>query len=867
MAVKKDSETPLMKQYNSLKEQYPDTILLFRVGDFYETFGQDAIATSQILGITLTKRGGGDENELAGFPFHAIDTYLPKFLRSGKRVAICEQLEDPKSVKGLVKRGVTEVVTPSMSYNDKTDDGASNNYLCGVHYGKLFVGIAFVDISTGEFFISRGEKSEADKLFQSLSPRELVIQKKYLREFQKDHKENIYIKTYEDWVFNSDYANEILTEHFGTKSLKGFGVEECKEGIIAAAAALTYMKETLHTQISHISQISTIKSSNYLWLDKFTIRNLELISSPNENGKTLLSILNRTQSNMGLRMLQRWIVLPLLDIEQIEHRQNIVKSFIDNDTLSLNTSESLRTIGDLERVISRVAFGRIQPSELLNLKFIIREIGKLKKDFSETGSKFLKTEAERLNPCSDLEQYLEKYISSDAPNNIAKGGAIAQGVDSELDSLRELAFNSRQVLEQLKNDECEKTGISSLKIGYNNVFGYYLEVTNTHKDKVPQEWIRKQTLANAERYITEELKELENKIITAQDRISQIENRIYNEVLTKTIQYINSLKANAHILASMDCLLSFAQIAIENNYVRPKLTEQTNITIKDGRHPVIEKSLSAGEQYISNDVYLDRDSQQICIITGPNMSGKSAYLRQTALITLMAQIGSWVPAKMAEIGIVDKIFTRVGASDNISSGESTFMVEMNEAACILNNISERSLILLDEIGRGTSTYDGVSIAWAIASYLHDNRCKPKTLFATHYHELIDMENQYARIKNYHVKVKESGKEVIFLRKIDKGGSEQSFGIHVAKLAGMPRKVVEEAEYMLSQLENKATKAQKVAKKADSSSSKGLQLSFIQLDDPVLSEIKDAILEVDIENLTPIESLNKLYEIKKKLEKV
>lgn len=867
MAVKKDSETPLMKQYNSLKEQYPDTILLFRVGDFYETFGQDAIATSQILGITLTKRGGGDENELAGFPFHAIDTYLPKFLRSGKRVAICEQLEDPKSVKGLVKRGVTEVVTPSMSYNDKTDDGASNNYLCGIHYGKLFVGIAFVDISTGEFFISRGEKSEADKLFQSLSPRELVIQKKYLREFQKDHKENIYIKTYEDWVFNSDYANEILTEHFGTKSLKGFGVEECKEGIIAAAAALTYMKETLHTQISHISQISTIKSSNYLWLDKFTIRNLELISSPNENGKTLLSILNRTQSNMGLRMLQRWIVLPLLDIEQIEHRQNIVKSFIDNDTLSLNTSEYLRTIGDLERIISRVAFGRIQPSELLNLKFIIREIGKLKKDFSENGSKFLKTEAEKLNPCFDLEQYLEKYISSDAPNNIAKGGAIAQGVDSELDSLRELAFNSRQVLEQLKNDECEKTGISSLKIGYNNVFGYYLEVTNTHKDKVPQEWIRKQTLANAERYITEELKELENKIITAQDRISQIENRIYNEVLAKTIQYINSLKANAHILASMDCLLSFAQIAIENNYVRPKLTEQTNITIKDGRHPVIEKSLSAGEQYISNDVYLDRDSQQICIITGPNMSGKSAYLRQTALITLMAQIGSWVPAKMAEIGIVDKIFTRVGASDNISSGESTFMVEMNEAACILNNISERSLILLDEIGRGTSTYDGVSIAWAIASYLHDNRCKPKTLFATHYHELIDMENQYARIKNYHVKVKESGKEVIFLRKIDKGGSEQSFGIHVAKLAGMPRKVVEEAEYMLSQLEDKATKAQKVAKKADSSSSKGLQLSFIQLDDPVLSEIKDAILEVDIENLTPIESLNKLYEIKKKLEKV
>ena len=857
MAVKKDSETPLMKQYNSLKEQYPDTILLFRVGDFYETFGQDAITTSQILGITLTKRGGGDENELAGFPFHAIDTYLPKFLRSGKRVAICEQLEDPKSVKGLVKRGVTEVVTPSMSYNDKTDDGASNNYLCGIHYGKLFVGIAFVDISTGEFFISRGEKSEADKLFQSLSPRELVIQKKYLREFQKDHKENIYIKTYEDWVFNSDYANEILTEHFGTKSLKGFGVEECKEGIIAAAAALTYMKETLHTQISHISQISTIKSSNYLWLDKFTIRNLELISSPNENGKTLLSILNRTQSNMGLRMLQRWIVLPLLNIEQIEHRQNIVKSFIDNDTLSLSTSESLRTIGDLERIISRVAFGRIQPSELLNLKFIIREIGKLKKDFSENGNKFLKTEAERLNPCSDLEQYLEKYISSDAPNNIAKGGAIAQGVDSELDSLRELAFNSRQVLEQLKNDECEKTGISSLKIGYNNVFGYYLEVTNTHKDKVPQEWIRKQTLANAERYITEELKELENKIITAQDRISQIENRIYNEVLAKTIQYINSLKANAHILASMDCLLSFAQIAIENNYVRPKLTEDTSIKIKEGRHPVIEKSLYAGEQYISNDVYLDRDSQQICIITGPNMSGKSAYLRQTALITLMAQIGSWVPAKMAEIGIVDKIFTRVGASDNISSGESTFMVEMNEAACILNNISERSLILLDEIGRGTSTYDGVSIAWAIASYLHDNRCKPKTLFATHYHELIDMESQYARIKNYHVKVKESGKEVIFLRKIVSGGTDESYGVHVAKLAGVPKEVVKSANEILKGLERKSVLINKGKVKEDKKVVSG-QLDMYNYK---LADIAHELDKINVNEITPIDALNILMKLK------
>lgn len=867
MAGKKDSDTPLMRQYNTLKSEYPDTILLFRVGDFYETFGQDAIITSQILGITLTKRGGGDENELAGFPYHAVDTYLPKFLRAGKRVAICEQLEDPKTVKGLVKRGVTEVVTPSMSYNDKTSDGSTNNYLCGIHFGKLMVGVAFVDISTGEFFINQGDKEEAEKLIQSLSPKEIVIQKKYLREIQKTQSSSVYIKTYEDWVFNSDYANETLNEHFGTKSLKGFGIEDCKEGIIAAAAALTYMKETLHTQISHISQISLIKSSNYLWLDKFTIRNLELVSSPHENAKTLLSIMNRTQSNMGFRMLQRWIVLPLLDLEAIEHRQNIVKSFIENDELKNNACEYVNRIGDLERLISRLAFGRIQPSELLNLKFIIREIQKLKNELSSCGSKILKAEANKLNPGSELEEFLEKYIHPEAPNNIAKGGAIAQGVDTWLDELRELALNSRKVLEEMQINESEKTGIPSLKIGYNNVFGYYIEVTNTHKDKVPQEWIRKQTLANAERYITEELKDLENRILTAQDKISQIENQIYANVISTTLQYVNILKNNAQVIASMDCLLSFAQLAIENNYVRPKLTNETSIKIKDGRHPVIEKSLAPGEEYIANDVYLDRATQQICIITGPNMSGKSAYLRQTALITLMAQTGSYVPAKMAEIGIVDKIFTRVGASDNISSGESTFMVEMNEAACILNNISERSLILLDEIGRGTSTYDGVSIAWAIASYLHDNKCKPKTLFATHYHELIDMEGQYDRIKNYHVKVKESGKEVIFLRKIDKGGSEQSFGIHVARLAGMPKRVLEEAEYMLSQLENKETKAKKVERKSKSEAQNGVQLSFIQLDDPILSEIKDSILETDIENLTPIESLNKLYEIKKKLEKL
>ncbi len=867
MAGKKETDTPLMRQYNALKAEYPDTILLFRVGDFYETFGQDAVETSRILGIVLTKRGGGDENELAGFPYHAMDTYLPKFLRAGKRVAICEQLEDPKTVKGLVKRGVTEVVTPSMSYNDKCDEGGQNNYLCGIHYGKTAVGIAFVDISTGEFLISQGEEQEADKLLQSFMPKEVVLQKKHLREFQNSHKEDIYIKTYEDWVFNYDYANDTLKDHFGTKSLKGFGVENAKEAIVAAAAALTYMKDTKHTQISHISQITTLKSSNYLWLDRFTIRNLELISSQNEHGKTLLGVLNRTQSNMGLRLLQRWIVLPLLDIEQIERRQQTVRAFLENDSLLADTQQSLHFIGDLERIVSRIAFGRIQPSELWALKSVVKEIQTLRESFLKSRNKSLKREVEGLNPCFDLESYIGKYISPEAPNNIAKGGAIAQGVDERLDYLRDLAFNSKKVLSQLQARETERTGITSLKVGYNNVFGYYLEVTNSHKDKVPAEWIRKQTLANAERYITEELKELENQIINAQEQISQIENSIYAEVLAEMMHYMNDLKTNSHILSRLDCLCSFAQVAMENSYVCPKLTDKSSIKIKEGRHPVIEQNLPAGEQYVANDVYLDRDTQQIGIITGPNMSGKSAYLRQTALITLMAQMGSFVPARIAEIGIVDRIFTRVGASDNISSGESTFMVEMNEAACILNNLSERSLVLLDEIGRGTSTYDGVSIAWAIASYLHNNKHRAKTLFATHYHELIDMEGQYERIKNYHVKVKEYGKEVIFLRKIDKGGSEQSFGIHVARLAGMPKTVLEEAEYMLSQLEKKEKKGKKISKKAEKSASGGVQLSFIQLEDPILLELKDTILATDLENLTPIESLNKLYEIKKKLEKL
>ncbi len=864
---KKSTDTPLMKQYESLKAQYPDTVLLFRVGDFYETFGADAIEASRILGIVLTKRGGGDENELAGFPFHAIDTYLPKLVRAGKRVAVCEQLEDPKSVKGLVKRGVVEVVTPSMCYGEKTDAGETNCYLCGVHYDKLRIGLAFVDISTGEFTITSCQREEADKLLHSFSPKEAVVQKKFLREFRLSMDEDTYVKTYEDWVFKYDYAEEVLKEHFGTKSLKGFGVEDCKEGVIAAAAALTYMKETKHTRLGHISKINRLSAGNFLWLDKFTIRNLELVCPQSEKAMTLYSVLNRTQSNMGARLLQHWILLPLLDREEIERRQNIVHAFLQDDNLNVDTRLSIAAIGDLQRLVSRIAFARVQPNELLTLKNVAREIGKLKNAFSNSDDDVLRQEAGKLIECSELADCIDKYISPDAPNNIAKGGAIAKGVDVRLDELRELSSDSKKVLAELQARESERTGITTLKVGYNNVFGYFLEVTNSNKDKVPSEWIRKQTLANAERYVTQELKDLEFKIVNAQEEISRIENEIYSSLLQKLTTYLEDLQTDAAEIASLDCLNGFAQVAAEYNYVRPKLTDSTGIIIKEGRHPVIERSLASGEPYIANDVCLDRENQQIAIITGPNMSGKSAYLRQTALIVLMAQTGCYVPAKSAEIGMVDKIFTRVGASDNLSSGESTFMVEMNEAACILNNLSDRSLVILDEIGRGTSTYDGVSIAWAIASYIHNNPHRAKTLFATHYHELIDMESQYERIKNYHVKVKEQGRNVVFLRKIEQGGSEQSFGIHVARLAGMPRSVIEEAEFMLSQLEKKEKKGKRISKKPEMQAEKGVQLSFIQLEDPILIELRDAILSVDIENLTPMEAINELYRIKKKLEKM
>ena len=863
MAKNNNDETPLMKQYNPIKAKYPDAILLFRVGDFYETFGQDAIDTSKILGITLTSRAGV---ELAGFPYHAVDTYLPKLILSGKRCAICEQLEDPKMVKGIVKRGITEVVTPSLSYNDKTSDHTQNNFLASVHTQKDMMGVAFLDIGTGEFYVSQGEKQEIEKLIQSLSPKEVIVQKQKLREFQESFKTDFFTNTFEDWVFTEDFANDILLKHFDVNSLRGFGVEDCNLGIIAAGACLHYLNETKHNELSHIQKISRLNNNNYVWLDKFTIANLELVYSPHPNGSTLLSVLNHTKSNMGARRLQRWIVLPLVDRKEIEKRQDIVSYFVKEDIIAENIRNSVKNIGDLERMVAKAADGRIMPNELVQLKNVLQEIDKIKSLCN--GIDALRMQ-ERLDICQDLIDNISKTLNQDSPNSVSKGNVIASGVDSELDELRELSYNGKDYLLKLQQRETENTGISSLKIGFNNVFGYYLEVTNSHKDKVPQQWIRKQTLTNAERYITEELKEYETKILGAESKILEIETRLYSKLLSEVLPYVKPLQINAEIISELDCLLSFAEIAIENNYVCPTINDDYSLKIVEGRHPVIEKMLPPGEVYVANDVFLDKETQQIGIITGPNMSGKSAYLRQNALIVLMAQIGSFVPAKSADIGIVDKIFTRVGASDNISSGQSTFMVEMNETASILNNLSDRSLVLLDEIGRGTSTYDGVSIAWAIASYIHDNPLyKAKVLFATHYHELIDMEGIYPRIKNFHVTVKEIGKQIIFLRKIARGGSSQSFGIHVARLAGMPKEVLDEAEEILENLEKKQKSNKKnVELKPKKKHEDPYQLSFIQLDDPLLLEIKEDILSTDIDNLTPMEALMKLNGIKKMIEKV
>lgn len=864
-----DGVTPLMRQYNEMKAKFPDAILLFRVGDFYETFGKDAVEASKILGITLTKRANGKEKdlELAGFPYHSIDTYLPKLIRAGKRCAICEQLEDPKMVKGIVKRGITEVVTPSLSYNDKTSDHSQNNFLAAIHSLKDDYGVAFLDIATGEFFVSQGKKQEIEKLLQTLSPKEVILQKQKLREFQEGFKKDFYTNTFEDWVFTKDFANDILLKHFDVNSLKGFGIEEMNLGVVACGACLHYLNETQHTELSHIQKISRIDNSNYVWLDKFTIANLELVHSPYSSGSTLINVLNRTKSNMGARRLQRWVLLPLIDKVEIEKRQDVVSFFIQNDVLADKIGVSLKRIGDLERLIAKAAYGKILPNEVVGLKndlIEIREMKSLCKDFKELDR------IEEVDACEDLINNITNTLSEEAPNAVSKGNVIKKGISQELDELREIAYHGKDYLNKLQQRESEETSIPSLKIGFNNVFGYYLEVTNSHKDKVPDSWHRKQTLTNAERYITEELKEYETKIFGAESKILEIESLLYSKLVSEILPYINKLQKNAEIISQFDCLLSFAEIALENNYVRPTINDGFSLKIVQGRHPVIEKMLPSGENYIANDMFLDKDTQQIGIITGPNMSGKSAYLRQNALIVLMAQIGSFVPAKSADIGIVDKIFTRVGASDNISLGESTFMVEMNETASILNNLSDRSLVLLDEIGRGTSTYDGVSIAWSIASYIHDHpHFRAKVLFATHYHELIEMEEIYSRIFNLHVTIKEIGKQIIFLRKIAKGGSSQSFGIHVARLAGMPRQVLQEAEEILENLESKQkSKKQKVlSKPAKKQTNDPYQLSFIQLDDPLLLEIKEDILSTDIDNLTPMEALLKLHAIKKLIEKV
>ena len=858
----KQSETPLMKQYNQFKSQYPDAILLFRVGDFYETFGEDAVKTSKILGIVLTKRSNGAaaDMDLAGFPHHAIDTYLPKLVRAGYRVAICDQLEDPKLTKTLVKRGITELVTPGIATNDKILEQKENNFLGAIHYADKNIGIAFIDASTGEFYIAEGDMEYIDKLLQNFKPAEMVIQKGKSADFREHFGEKILLTTFDDWVFTTDYALPFLTQHFQTNSLKGFGIENLTYGIIAAGAALHYLSETQNHKIQHINKISRIEEELYMWLDRFTIRNLELIHSPNENAVTLLQILDQTLTPMGGRLLKKWILMPLKVKSLIEERLASVQYFIDNESFKNDAEVCIRSIGDLERIGSKIATGKINPREMLQLAKALRSIQQLQNLCQKQEQPAFQKISEQLNACMTICQRIEKEISEDAPVALNKGRVFNRGVDQELDELNELASNSKGILAEIQQRESANTGIPSLKIGFNNVFGYYIEVTNAHKNKVPGDWIRKQTLTNGERYITEELKELENKILGAEDKILNIEGRLYNELVLALMDYIPMIQLNARLVARMDVLACFANVAEANRYSHPEINEGTALEIKAGRHPVIETQLPPGEPYIDNDVYLDNDQQQIVIITGPNMSGKSALLRQTALIVLMAQMGCFVPAREARIGLIDKIFTRVGASDNISTGESTFMVEMNETASILNNISDRSLVLLDEIGRGTSTYDGVSIAWSIAEYLHDHpRHRAKVLFATHYHELNDMAAQFPRIKNYHVTVKEINNKVLFLRKLEAGGSEHSFGIHVARMAGMPASVLRRAEEVLQQLEEHHDN--KVEKHIEKRADPGYQLSFIALDDPLLLDVKNQIVDLDINSLTPVEALMKLNDIK------
>ena len=863
---KKYVETPLMKQYYDIKEKHPDAVLLFRVGDFYETFGEDAIKVAGLLGITLTRRANGSASyvELAGFPYHALDTYLPKLVRAGQRVAICEQLEDPKMTKKIVKRGITELVTPGLSINDNILEHRENNFLASVHFDKKMAGVAFLDISTGEFMTAEGSFEYIDKLLNSFNPKEVLFQKGKSNDFIAQFGGKFYTYTMDDWVYTEDAAVDRLLRHFETKSLKGFGVQDLNYGVIASGAVMHYLDLTQHHQIQHISALSRIEEDKYVWLDRFTIRNLELFGVINEGAKTLAQVLDNTISPMGSRMLKRWIALPLKEISAINDRLSVVEYFTQQKEEKEELADHIRQIGDLERIISKVAVGRINPREVVQLRNALRAIEPIKNYAAGVDHQVIRRFAEQLNPCLTIRERMEREIKNDPPVLLNRGNVIQEGISDELDDLRKIAYSGKDYLAQMQERESQRTGITSLKIAFNNVFGYYIEVRNTHKDKVPEEWIRKQTLVNAERYITEELKEYESKILGAEEKILALEVRLFNELVVALSEYIQAIQLNASVIAKMDCLLSFATSAVENNYNKPALNDSKKIDIKAGRHPVIEQQLPIGESYISNDVFLDQDDQQVIIITGPNMAGKSALLRQTALIVLMAQIGSFVPAREANIGYVDKIFTRVGASDNISLGESTFMVEMNEAASILNNLSDRSLILLDELGRGTSTYDGISIAWSIVEYIHEHaQSKAKTLFATHYHELNEMEKSFGRVKNYNVTVKEVGNQVIFLRKLVRGGSNHSFGIHVAKMAGMPPSVVNRADEILAQLED-ANRKDSLAKPLEGMAEQreGFQMSFFQLDDPVLKQIRDEIKSLDINNLTPIEALNKLHDIKK-----
>lgn len=865
MAVKGTKETPLMTQYNQIKAKYPGALLLFRVGDFYETFGEDAVKASQILGIVLTKRANGAAShiELAGFPHHSIETYLPKLVRAGQRVAICDQLEDPKTVKGIVKRGVTELVTPGVAYNENIVQQKSNNYLATLHFDKNTIGVAFLDISTGEFLTAQGNAEYIDKLLQSFKPSEVIYAKSKAREFSELFGDRFYTFIIDDWAFTNDYAQELLYKHFEVKSLKGFGIDKLNLGIVSAGVCLHYLNETEHRQLQHITNISRIEEDRYMWLDRFTVRNLELVGSSNEDAKTLIDVLDHTSSAMGARMLRKWILMPLKNRKPIEERLDVVSFFFKQDELRGDLEQYIRQIGDLERLVSKIGLQKANPREISQLKKALVAIEKIKSLCEKVNQDSVKRIAEQINPCLSIREKIDRELHQDPPVAVAKGKVIADGFNEELDKLRKISYGGKDYLLELQKKEAEATGITSLKIAFNNVFGYYLEVSNTHKDKVPAEWIRKQTLVNAERYITPELKEYEDQILGAEEKIHALETRLFNDLLASIAEFIRPIQLNATLIAQLDVLLCFASVAQKNYYVRPVISDDKVLDIKGGRHPVIEKHLPLGEEYITNSVYLDDETQQIIIITGPNMAGKSALLRQTGLIVLMAQMGCFVPAKEVQVGIVDKIFTRVGASDNLSSGESTFMVEMNETASILNNLSDRSLILLDEIGRGTSTYDGISIAWAIVEYLHNNS-KAKTLFATHYHELNELSNSFPRIKNFNVTVKEVGNKVIFLRKLVPGGSEHSFGIHVAKMAGMPPKVLNRANEILKRLENERTGGEHVKASLMKMQKQAVQLQMFSLEDPVLIKIRDVLNNLDVNTLTPVDALMKLDEIQRVL---